>query len=608
MQHSLLLLSILPFLKRGKKGIINLLMSPFPEMKCIKDLSYYTLRAHLYSKEQNKQVPFKFEELETLWFCTRKNVKRKLRKYEEENKLSYTPGIGRGNPSRLTFRRPFQQEVEQFVQEAIRTDKLDDLVHLLQLPIPRAWVASISPQLQKMFGMQESKQEKDVLRTIISRDLSTLDPVYSSITVENHMIQQLGDTLVTYNEKRDEIRSRLAHHWQVDESNTIWTFYLRKGVRFHHQGVFSSADVKHTLERFKPGTPFYWLVSDISEIDCPNRYQVTIELKSPNPFFLRYLSSTNLSILPKDVPFDENQWIGTGPFRLKERSKKRIVLEAFDQYFLERPFLDRIEFWKIPMDTVKTVTYNISAVEEFEEGIQKKEVETGFRFLAFNFTKQTAVQNPHFRTALFHLLDPFRMHEDLGLEAPVEATSFFPWKSGQRSRDESQVPGLLQLSGYQGEPLQLYCLDFPKAKEEAAWFQRQASQYGIVVELHSFSLEDFYAFTFDDHADMVFMGEVSTSDFHLSFLGAFYNEILLFRRFMTPDQLEKIDDWLEAFKQSTAKQEREKIIDVMEDYLKDNHLILFQHHPIKSRVFHPMIQDIRFKSFGQVDFRKLWVK
>ncbi|WP_074600450.1 SgrR family transcriptional regulator [Sediminibacillus halophilus] len=225
-------------------------------MKLIKDLSYYTLRAHLYGKEQNKQVTFKFEELETLWFCTRKNVKRKLKKFQEEDKLTYTPGLGRGNPSRLTFRDSFQKEIEQFVQESMRQDKLDDLVHLLQLPIPKAWVATISPQLQKMFGMQESKQEKDVLRTIISRDLSTLDPVYSSITVENHMIQQLGDTLVTYSRKRDEIRPRLAHHWQVDENNTTWTFYLRKGVRFHHQGAFTSLDVKHTLNRFNPAHRF----------------------------------------------------------------------------------------------------------------------------------------------------------------------------------------------------------------------------------------------------------------------------------------------------------------------------------------------------------------
>ncbi|WP_053217077.1 SgrR family transcriptional regulator [Virgibacillus senegalensis] len=578
------------------------------EVKVIRDLSYYTLRSYLYSKEQQKQVTFKLEELETLWFCTRKNVKRKLRKFEEEEKLSYTPGIGRGHPSSITFYRSFQKEVEQFVKASIQEDKLDDIVQLLQLPIPKAWVASISPQLQKMFGLQESKQDKDILRTIISRDLSTLDPVYSSITVENHMIEQLGDTLVTYSRKRDCIRPHLAHHWQVDDNHTRWTFYLRKGIRFHHQGLLTSADVKHTLDRFKPGTPYYWLVHDMEEIDCPNRHQVTIKLKQPNPFFLRYLSSTNLSILPKDVPFDEKQWIGTGPFRLRERSEKRIVLEAFDQYFLERPFLDRIEFWKIPVDTVKTVTYNLSNAKDLDGGIQKKEVETGFRFLAFNFTKQTAVQNPHFRTALFHLLDPHIMHRELGLEEPVEATSFFPWKSGQRSRDKTQVPGLLQLSEYKGETLQLYCLDYLKAKREAAWLQEQASCFGIHLEVNTFNFDDFYSFAFDERADMVLMGEVSTSDHHLSFLGAFYNEVLLFRRFMTADQLANIDNCLEAFKHSKTNQDREKIIDVIEDYLKDNHLILFQHHPVKNRIFHPMIQDIRFKSFGQVDFRKLWVK
>ncbi|SDK48291.1 SgrR family transcriptional regulator [Sediminibacillus albus] len=574
----------------------------------MKDLSYFEMRAHLYEKEQHNTVETKFQDLESIWFCTRKNVKRKLKNFEEQGKLSYSPGVGRGNPSKITFHSSFQREVERFVLDCIKKDKLDDIVQLLQFDIPKSWVASISPQLQKMFGMQGAKGDKDILRTIISRNLSTLDPVFSSITVENHMIEQLGDTLVTYNHEQDEIIPHLAHHWQVSDNGKKWSFYLRKGVRFHHQGLFTSADVKYTLERFKQGTPFFWLVRDIVAIECPGPYVIHIHLQKSNPFFLRYLSAANLSMLPKDIPFEENQWIGTGPFRLKERSKKRIILEAFDQYFLERPFLDRIEFWKIPMDTVKTVTYNISSKEEMEDGIQKREMEIGFRFLMFNFTKPSAVQSHHFRTALFHLLDTHKMHADLGLEEPVEATSFFPWKSRKRSRDRSLVPGLLQLSGYQGEPLQLYCLDYPKAIDEAVWFQQQASQYGIHLDLTSFDFDDFYSFSFDDKADMIFMGEVSTSDYHLSFLGAFYNEVLLFRRFMSEQQLIQIDERLEEFKQATTNEGREKIIDVIEDYLKDNHLLLFQHHPVKNRIFHPMIQDIQFKSFGQVDFRKLWIK
>ncbi len=560
---------------------------------------------------------FKLEELEEIWFCTRKNAKRKLKKMEEQQLLRYFPGKGRGNLSKLSFAHDFQTEVETAVQEFMDKKQLEEIIHILQLPIPKAWIANVSKEVQELFGLQSPNDSRDILRTIITREITTLDPLFVSVTLESYLVKQLGDTLVIYDRETDTIKPHLAHHWLVDEQSMEWTFYIRKGVRFHHQGILTSDDVKSTFERFNiASSPQRWLTQDIVKIECPTTYTIKFYLKKPNPFFLRYISSTNLVILPKDIPFDEYRWIGTGPFQLKERTDSKLILKAFEFYFLERPLLDEVEFWRVPMDPSRVTTYvveekkhELRIIEDSKDAhLKKTDIEVGFRFLAFNFNRDSVVQSHSFRKAIFHLLDTERMYQDLKREGFIEASSFFPWKSTTQKRDRSKVREYLAQSGYRGEILTLFSLDFPKALEEAEWIAEQAKLEGIILKHVPFSINQFYSNTIDVEADLLLMGEVATLDYHLSFLGAFYNEALFFRRLLKKEQLIVIEESLEQFKFEPNAMEREYWMEKVESYLRDQHLILFQNHPIKNRVFHPMIQDIRFESFGYVDLQKLWIQ
>lgn len=580
----------------------------------MKDLSYFQLRAFLYPRERRLTATFKISELENVWHCTSKNVKRKLKKFEEEGQLIYQPGSGRGNPSVVIFKNSFQQEVEWEVHRSIQDDQLENIMHLLQLPIPKLWVAKASKDVQLLFGFHSPSETKDVLRTMISREITTLDPLYCSVTFESHIIHQLGDSLVMYKPEEDSVVPHIAHHWKADDTYRVWTFYLRKGVLFHHHRTLMSEDVKFTFERFKTASsPYHWFVQDLSHIECPSPFIVRFHLREPNPFFLRVVSSINLAILPGDLPFDPHHWIGTGPYKLKEWDDKKLVLEAFDYYFLGRPYLDEIEIWRVPEETVKRVTYqaegkkrNLSPAES--EPIQKKHVENGFRFLAFNFNRPTIVRNRLFREALFHLIDMKKMWKDLGRKDLVEASSFFPWKSKPPVKDRKYVKPLLSASGYQGETLTLYFLKHPNAKEEAEWIRSEAKSEGIHLRLIPFTMDQLYASDLDREADLATLGEVASTDLHLSFLTAFYNNALLFRRFLAPEHLARIGDWLEEMKRETDRERRELWIDKVENYMRENHLILFLHHPMKSWTFHPLFQDICFESFGLVDFRRLWIE
>ncbi|WP_026678153.1 SgrR family transcriptional regulator [Fictibacillus gelatini] len=575
----------------------------------MKDISYFQMRAFLYPRETQLSAPFKLHELEEIWFCTLKNVKRKLKKFEDDGRLEYLPGKGRGHLSRVIFKQPFQEEVRKTLDEYVKDDQLDSIIQLMQLPIPKSWFTHFVGDVQTLFGLQKENGSKDTLRTIMSRNITTLDPLFASIAFESFLIQQLGDTLVRYDETADSIVPHLAHHWTVNENHTVWTFYLRKGVRFHHQSVLTSEDVIHSFQRFiKYSTPNFWLVQEILSIEKLSEFTVRITLKKPNPFFLRYVGSANLSILPKDIPFDEHQWIGTGPFLLKKRSEKQLILEAFDYYFLERPFLDEIEFWRVSQETMQVMTYQVGKEIECDHPIQKQEVENGFRFLSFNFRKPSIVHQHSFRKAVYHLLDIKEMWKELRRGKLVEASSFFPQKSSPVLKSRSLVKPLLEKAGYNGETLTLFSFSHPKAMEEAEWLVNRAKKEGLRLRIENLEMKDFYTSKLENEADLAFMGEVSSTDAHLSFLAAFYNNALLFRRFLKEDDLCLIEGWLDQMKQETTYEGREAWIDKVEDYIRNEHLFIFTHHPIKYRTFHPMIQDIQFQSYGYVDLRKLWIQ
>lgn len=107
-----------------------------------------------------------------------------------------------------------------------------------------------------------------------------------------------------------------------------------KSVLFHHGRMLDSEDVKHTLLRSKEtNSVSAWQLKSIKAIQCGNKFTITIYLNKPDPFFIRYLCTANMAILPRDVVFDEYKWISTGPFRIVERNDERLVLEAFDAYF-----------------------------------------------------------------------------------------------------------------------------------------------------------------------------------------------------------------------------------------------------------------------------------
>ncbi len=198
---------------------------------------------------------------------------------------------------------------------------------------------------------------------------SQLDPAGD---IHVFIIEQLYDGLVKLDSKLNLLPS-LAEYWTISEDGKRCTFYLRKGVKFHHGRELDAEDVKFSLERLISretahpsfqyftskvvGALEYWegKASEVEGYKARDKYTFEILWKNPYVSGLYLLSMAFSKILPRDLVMSQGKGFfqkpsGTGPFKFGywlRSPKLEIVgvrLERNDHYFGSKPYLDAIEF------------------------------------------------------------------------------------------------------------------------------------------------------------------------------------------------------------------------------------------------------------------------
>ncbi|OGW15317.1 MAG: hypothetical protein A2035_03805 [Nitrospirae bacterium GWA2_42_11] len=196
---------------------------------------------------------------------------------------------------------------------------------------------------------QGSRAYGDSLTIVTYHAPAAINPLTAVSGISATLSDAIFDGLVKLDEQL-EPRPHLASSYKSSEDYGIWTFYIRKGIKFHDDTELTTEDVKFTIEqllRYAHQNPYAGLFKDIQSIQIRDKYTIDIILKKPSIFFIY---SMNFGILPshilkgrkrEDIDFGYNP-VGTGPFKLTMWNQKEITLEANKGYFLGRPYLDRI--------------------------------------------------------------------------------------------------------------------------------------------------------------------------------------------------------------------------------------------------------------------------
>ncbi|HZG85065.1 ABC transporter substrate-binding protein [Paenibacillus sp.] len=585
---------------------------------------YLNLYDELGANTPGERMPVTVERLSGVFQCTDRNAKFILRKMEEAGWIAWHPGRGRGRTSEIEL----NVEREQILQDiAKRLAEQGDVRNAMNLVHERARTPEsaerFSAWLSDFFGFrQEDRSERttDTLRIPVFDQILSLDPALIYFCGEGHLCRQIYDTLVKYDPESDGVVPRLAHHWESNEDATRWTFYLRKGVLFHHKRELDAHDVVFTFERLRDHSNF-WMIDSVA---AKQAYVVEFRLKDSCVWFPRIAGFDNASILPRDAVKQRGDAffsvpIGTGPFQIAKLTEQVCVLDAFPYYYLGRAHLDRVEMHFIsegneleaargPVDLVHKGSCNAPLPTGYLERLRTSTAGC-CRLLAFNMKREGPQRNPAFREALGLMIDREDMMARLGDDRLRLAEGFCDVGAETPSAppaDPDRIRELLAKSGYDGETI---ILDSNVNREREAMLLREyAARYGVRIEPRLSRFCDFYKYANQTPGHIVFYNAVF-EDGEATFIDMVFSPRSAVGMHLLDDELRNAARSIvrRMFRERTAEG-RWNCVAELSRLVRSSHAILFLFHSAFDSYYNPRIGGVSHNTLGLIDYRNVWYK
>ncbi len=196
---------------------------------------------------------------------------------------------------------------------------------------------------------------------------------------------QVYNTIVEFERGGTKVVPGLAEKWEISPDGTVYTFHLRKGVKWHTTSKsfkptrdFNADDFIFMIERqWKESDPFFKVTSQnhsyfndmgmpklLKSVDRIDDYTVKITLNQAEAPFLANLAMQYAGIQSKEYAIAmlkagtpekvDQDPIGTGPFYLVQYQKDAIIrFKAFPQYWGGKAKIDDLVFAITPDASVR---------------------------------------------------------------------------------------------------------------------------------------------------------------------------------------------------------------------------------------------------------------
>lgn len=366
----------------------------------------------------------------------------------------------------------------------------------------------------------------------------------SPITIKNpqtfRIAWQIFEGLAGLDEN-GQIVPKIAEGWET-EDNKIWTFHIRKGVKFHTSEIFGTPDktrtvtahdVLYSYTRFcsADSYPSFVLTDSIkgaSEYNAKKTdsveglkviddYTLQIELNKPEPFFINRITSPWIAIFPKEAEQKKfkNKWglemaIGTGPYKLVSKTDNEIIMIKNDNYWDKKniPIIDKlifriikndqlrftelikgkIDLMKLPNTLFPLVFDNNGTLKDkYKRNFNIKSLSTFNTHLIGINLKQ--VQDVHLRRAMYYGTNRDEMVQEIlygygeviGGAVPPGMNNYIPLFENIYNPEKAREE--LKLSHYGGKEIELLVHDLANSEQLGQIFQRQMKDIGIRIKL-----------------------------------------------------------------------------------------------------------------------------
>ena len=352
------------------------------------------------------------------------------------------------------------------------------------------------------------------LRFSLAGEVSVLNPILSTDSVSSAVEGAIFSGLVTVNEKLEMVPD-LAERWDVSPDGKIWTFHLRRNVKWHDGVPFTADDVKFTFDSILNPKVNSVRRSDFIIEGKPIEFKAvdknTVQAILPQPF-APFLINAGIGIIPKHLLAGKDinkadfnrQPVGTGPFVFKEwRSGDHVTVVRNPDYYLGKPLLARIIYKEIPDENSRLVALEAGEIDETDippkdyarmktaKGINVYEYDALlYTYLGFNLASPKFA-NPKVRQALAYATDKKQLVDLIfkGLASPAYAPSApVSWaysnKMPKYDFNPEKAKQLLKEAGQENLEFTILVNQGNKEREKAAVIlQQQYKKVGVKVNI-----------------------------------------------------------------------------------------------------------------------------
>jgi oligopeptide transport system substrate-binding protein len=303
-----------------------------------------------------------------------------------------------------------------------------------------------------------------MLRFPLAGDPTSLEPALGPELYTGWIAENLHARLLRYDEN-NQIVPYLAERYEVSPDSRIFTFYLRKDIKFQNGRSIVASDFKKSWERYldpalASATGVEYLGSLVGahdiisgttkelrgfEIIDDHTFKVTTT--EPDPGLIQRVASPFLSVVPAEAVVEgKPEWkdkpIGAGPYKFVEwKTNEKIVLEAWDGFFLGRPSVDRIEYRIVPdnatvlaqydageLDAANVTYSDLKRIEADPQQSKELHAWTRARLIFFcpSMDKVAAFKDKRVRQAFNYALNKKDIIDKLLFNAYAVATGYVP--------------------------------------------------------------------------------------------------------------------------------------------------------------------------------------
>ena len=215
-------------------------------------------------------------------------------------------------------------------------------------PLTRLFRTLLTVSAAAAIGLSQSacqpSRPNDRFTVASAGRITSLDPAQASTFGAQQVISALGDTLYTRSVSGELEPSLAAGLPEISDDGLTVTIPLRQDVLFHDGTPFNAAAMAFSLRRFLAiGTLSYVVGDRIKAVETPSAYELRLQLTRPSSSLENLLTSTNLTPVSPTAYRDyqdrflNDNFVGTGPYRLASFQAVQQRLEPFERYWGQAP-------------------------------------------------------------------------------------------------------------------------------------------------------------------------------------------------------------------------------------------------------------------------------